>query len=152
MHTQSLANLSPKRRYILLFIRCCQHSYTNMLSTGCAAIGGGQHYFDEAAGGTCSCVSLGGLAFRRVWVEAMQQCCASRGFPLTISCNSYCGTLYCDHSMKERSVHGNITIEAGQNCTSKSTDEFGNTVYSTYQYDPDFNFTNIIGRTFKASK
>jgi hypothetical protein len=36
----------------------------------CNTIGGGKHYFDGTR-----CVSYGGLAYRRVWKEAMEDCC-----------------------------------------------------------------------------
>jgi hypothetical protein len=62
----------------------------------CNNIGGGQHYYESSSG---KCVSLGGLAFKRVWKEAMENCCNlypdqdPDGFHAgygTLACNDYC--------------------------------------------------------------
>lgn len=50
----------------------------------CAAIGGGKHFYNEI---NCQCESLGGIAFRRVWAEAFEQCCLSNNLGSN-TCNS----------------------------------------------------------------
>ena len=50
----------------------------------CAAIGGGKHFYNEIS---CQCESLGGIAFRRVWEEAFEQCCISNNLGSNV-CNS----------------------------------------------------------------
>jgi hypothetical protein len=58
----------------------------------CDSIGGGAHYYDDPS---CSCRSTGGSSKRRVWIEAFDACCKSKGPFWSTSCNDYCDLGQC---------------------------------------------------------